>query len=320
MTPATSAWIARLIQETFPPSLVTVVEGGVQASQALLTLPFDHIFFTGSPEVGKIVMAAASKTLASVTLELGGKSPVIIGPDADLKNAAKWISFGKFSNAGQACIAPDHVFVHSSVKDEFLNALRDRITQSYGQGNTSPHLAKIVNDRHANRLSDLMDDAVEKNAQLTLGGVVDGRNIGPTVIEALTPEMDIEATEIFGPLLPILTFDDIGTVTAQINARPKPLALYVFAKSRTQINKIITATSSGSVGVNLTMAQFSHTSLPFGGVNNSGMGAAHGHYGFKAFSHERAILSNHFSVLPLLFPPYTERVMRLIGILKRLLG
>jgi len=320
MTPATSALIAKLVQETFPPSLVTVIEGGVDASQALLELPFDHIFFTGSPAVGKVVMAAASRTLASVTLELGGKSPTIIGPDADLENAAKWIVFGKFANAGQTCIAPDHVFVHRAVKDGFLAVLRNRIAKAYGTAGTSPHLARIVNDRHAQRLSDLLQDAVGKGAQVTMDSPSQGRDLGPTLIEALTPEMDISSEEIFGPILPIIAYDNIDEVIDQINARPKPLALYVFAKARPQIDRIIAATSSGSVGVNLTVAQFTHTGLPFGGVNTSGIGAAHGEYGFRAFSHERTVLTNHFSALPLVFPPYTARVKRLIGLIKRFLG
>ena len=319
MTPATSSLIARLVEETFSPDLVTVVEGGVQASQALLALPFDHIFFTGSPAVGRIVMAAAAKTLASVTLELGGKSPTIIGPHADLKGAARWIAFGKFANAGQTCIAPDHVFVHQSVKEGFLSALRKQIARSYGQDG-SPHLAQIVNDQHADRLSGLLRDAVAKGARVTLDGGGQGRDIRPTLIEAITPEMQIDHEEIFGPILPIISYDDIDDVIRRINDRPKPLALYIFDGQRARINRIIAATSSGSVGVNLTMAQFTHPGLPFGGVNSSGIGAAHGRHGFNAFSHQRAILSNHFSALPLIFPPYTERVKRLIGLIKRLLG
>ncbi|MCV2893411.1 aldehyde dehydrogenase family protein [Lentibacter sp. XHP0401] len=320
MTPATSAVIARLVHSVFPPDLVAVVEGGVEASQALLALPFDHIFFTGSPAVGKIVMSAAAKTLSSVTLELGGKSPTIIGPDADLKNAAKWIAFGKFANAGQTCIAPDHVFVHRSVKGEFLTVLREQIARSYNTGINSPHLARIVNEQHAKRLADLLKDAIGKGAQITLKGQVTGTCMEPTLIEAITPEMDISDEEIFGPILPIISYDDIDDVLGQMNAKPKPLALYVFCKSRMLTDKIIANTSSGSVGVNLTVAQFTHTGLPFGGVNTSGIGAAHGHYGFRAFSHERAILSNHFSALPLVFPPYTGRAKRLIGLIKRFLG
>lgn len=174
----------------------------------------------------------------------------------------------------------------------------------------------MVNDHHAKRLSALLQDAVRQGAKITL----DGTHRGPTLIEALTPEMEISHAEIFGPILPILPYDDIDTVIQQINARPKPLALYVFAKAREFTDHVIAATSSGSVGVNLTVAQFTHTGLPFGGVNNSGIGAAHGHYGFLAFSHQRAILTNRFSALPLVFPPYTRRVKRLIGVVKRFLG
>jgi aldehyde dehydrogenase (NAD+) len=319
MIPTTSSLIVRLITETFLPDLVTVIEGGVEASQALLALPFDHIFFTGSPAVGKIVMAAASKTLASVTLELGGKSPTIIGPDADLKNAAKWIAFGKFTNAGQTCIAPDHVYVHGSVKADFLTALRERIAQSYSHDTTSPHLACIVNDQHAKRLTALLQDAVSKGAKVTLEGAPQGTQVGPTLIEALTPEMEMSHEEIFGPILPIIPYGGIDEVIDQINARPKPLALYIFGRSRHLTNQIITATSSGSVGVNLTLAQFMHNGLPFGGVNSSGIGAAHGYFGFQAFSHDRAILANQFSALPLIFPPYTPRVKQLIALVKRIL-
>ncbi|MFT5743184.1 MAG: aldehyde dehydrogenase (NAD+) [Paracoccaceae bacterium] len=320
MTPATSALIARLVKETFSPDLVTVIEGGVDASQALLALPFDHIFFTGSPAVGKIVMAAAAKTLASVTLELGGKSPTIIGPDADLKSAAKWIAFGKFSNAGQTCIAPDHVFVHRVIKDDFLAALRERIARSYGDGKNSTHLAQIVSDKHAERLVGLLDDAVSKGARVILGGDAQGRNMAPTLIEAITPEMQIDHEEIFGPILPVITYDDIADVIRQINARPKPLALYIFDKHRGRTDDVIAATSSGGVGVNLTSAQFVHHGIPFGGVNGSGMGSAHGYFGFRAFSHLRPVLTNHFSVLSLIFPPYTGRVKRLISLFKRVLG
>ncbi|ASJ73279.1 aldehyde dehydrogenase family protein [Granulosicoccus antarcticus] len=320
MTPATSALLTRLIEQTFSPTLVTAIEGGVETSQALLALPFDHIFFTGSPAVGKIVMAAAAKHLTSVTLELGGKSPTIVGPDADLNRAAAWIAFGKFANAGQTCIAPDHIFVHHSVKQAFLSALRDKIANAYGDGHNSAHLAGIVNEQHARRLSRLLGDAVTKGAKVILGGEAEGNRMAPTLIEAITPEMDIDKEEIFGPILPIMVYSDIEEVINRINARPKPLALYVFDKRRAELDRIVAATSSGSVGVNLTVIQYSHTGLPFGGVNSSGIGASHGHHGFRAFSHERAILVNRFSALPLIFPPYTDRIKSLIGFIKRALG
>ncbi|MCU0828524.1 MAG: aldehyde dehydrogenase family protein [Tabrizicola sp.] len=318
MTPATSALLKRLISETFPPDLVTVIEGGKEVAEELLALPFDHIFFTGSPAVGRIVMAAAAKTLASVTLELGGKSPVIVGPDANLRLAADWITFGKFLNAGQTCIAPDHLFVHDSVKDRFLTLLRARIARAYGTGEASPHLARIVTPAHAQRLAALIADAVQKGA--TTSGQQNGQEIGPHLIEGTTPDMRLNREEIFGPLLPIIPYQDEAEVVARINQGDKPLALYVFDRDQRRIDRILESTTSGGVGINLTLVQFTHGNLPFGGVNTSGIGAAHGHAGFRAFSHERAVLRNRFLLLPMLFPPYGPRTMQLIGLVKRVLG
>jgi aldehyde dehydrogenase (NAD+) len=324
MTPATSALIAKIVAEVFTPDQVAVVQGGVETAQALLALPFDHIFFTGSPAVGRKVMAAAAQNLASVTLELGGKSPVIIGPSATIAQAAAWVAFGKFGNAGQTCIAPDHVFVHASVQAEFSAALQARIARAYGTGSYSPHLAKVVNAHHASRLHSLLRDALAKGAQVITGGEgaggENGRAFPPTLISALTPEMHISTQEIFGPILPIIPYDDLDQVMAAINARAKPLALYIFGRSARETAQIIAGTTSGSVGVNLTMAQFSHLGLPFGGVNGSGIGAAHGRAGFDAFSHQRAVLRNIASPLALLFPPYIGRSAKLIQIAKRLLG
>ncbi|WP_137112747.1 aldehyde dehydrogenase family protein [Rhodobacter sp. SY28-1] len=320
MTPATSALIARLLAETFPPDLVTVIEGDKTVAEELLALPFDHIFFTGSPAVGCVVMTAAAKTLASVTLELGGKSPVIVGPAANLKQAADWITFGKFLNAGQTCIAPDHLYVHASVREPFLTALRARIARAYGNGEASPHLARIVSPAHAQRLAALISDAVEKGARPLLGGTPDGQFLPPQLVEGTTSDMRLCQEEIFGPILPVLTYTDLDAVLAAINHGDKPLALYVFDRDAARIEKITRATTSGGVGVNLTLVQFTHPNLPFGGVNTSGIGSAHGEAGFRAFSHERAVLRNRFLLLPLLFPPYTARVMRLVGLVKRVFG
>jgi aldehyde dehydrogenase (NAD+) len=320
MTPATSSLIARIMSQTFPADLVTVIEGDKTVAAALLALPFDHIFFTGSPAVGRIVMTAAARTLASVTLELGGKSPVIVGPDADLSRAADWITFGKFVNAGQTCIAPDHLYVHASVRDAFLSALRARITRAYGAGEASPYLARIVTPAHAARLSALIADAVEKGATFPLSGGQDGQAIGPHLVEGTTLDMRLSQEEIFGPLLPILTFTDLDAVLAEINARDKPLALYIFDRDAARVDRIVSGTTSGGVGVNLTLVQFTHPNLPFGGVNTSGIGSAHGLAGFLAFSHERAVLRNRFFPLPLVFPPYTPGVMRLVALVKRVLG
>lgn len=321
MTPATSAVIARIVADSFPPELVAVVTGGKETAQALLDLPFDHIFFTGSPEVGRIVMAAAARHLGSVTLELGGKSPTIIGPGADLAQAADWVTFGKFINAGQTCIAPDHLFVHESVRARFTGLLRDRIARAYGAEGTAPTgMARIVTPGHAERLRGLLDDATAKGARLISGGPGQGTALPPTLIEAITPQMEIDRQEIFGPILPILPYTELSEVIARINAHPKPLALYIFERDRAFAERILSETSSGSVGINLTALQFSHSRLPFGGVNNSGIGAAHGIYGFRAFSHEKAILRNRFSALPLLFAPYGARARRLVGLARRVLG
>jgi len=320
MTPATSALVARIVAETFPPDLVAVVEGDKTVAEELLALPFDHIFFTGSPAVGRIVMAAAAKTLASVTLELGGKSPVIVGPDADLKQAADWITFGKFVNAGQTCIAPDHLYVHAAVKEAFLTALRSRIARAYGTGETSPDLARIVTPSHAARLAALIADARDKGATPIIAGGQSGQSLGPHLIEGTTPDMRLSREEIFGPVLPVLTYSDIDAVIAAINAGDKPLALYIFDRDSARIDEITRRTTSGAVGINLTLLHYTQLNLPFGGVNSSGIGAAHGQAGFRAFSHERAVMRNRFLLLPLIFPPYTPRVMRLVGLIKRVLG
>jgi aldehyde dehydrogenase (NAD+) len=320
MAPATSALVARLVAETFPPDLVTVIEGDRTVAERLLALPFDHIFFTGSPAVGKIVMAAAARTLASVTLELGGKSPVIVGPDANLRQAADWIAFGKGVNAGQVCISPDHVLVHASVHRAFADLLRDRLTRAYGSGAASPNLARIVTPAHAERLSALLADALAKGATVTRDGGREGQAMGPTLIEGLTPEMRLDQEEIFGPLLPILPYDDEAGLIDRLAARDKPLVLYIFDRDAARVERITRATASGAVGVNLTLVHYSQPGLPFGGVGTSGLGAAHGVHGFRAFSHDRAVLRNRFLLLPLLFPPYGPRVMRLIGLIKRVLG
>lgn len=325
LTPATSALIAELVRDCFPPDLVHVIEGSKDVAEAALALPFDHIFFTGSPEVGRLVMAAAARHLSSVTLELGGKSPVVIGPGADLARAARWVAWGKFANAGQTCIAPDHVLVHDSIRPAFVAALRGEIARAYGADPlASPDLAAIVTDRHAARLRDLLAGALAGGARLVAGGdpaaAAQGRRMAPTLIEAVTPEMAIDQQEIFGPILPVIGFSDPAAVIARINAGPKPLALYIFDRDRGFARRIIAETSSGAVGVNLTMLHYSHAGLPFGGIGMSGQGAAHGHWGFRAFSHEKPVLENRFSALPWLFPPYRGHRAALIAAARRLLG
>ncbi|RRH72481.1 aldehyde dehydrogenase family protein [Falsigemmobacter faecalis] len=316
LTPATSGVIAKIIAAAFDPDLVAVIEGGVETSTELLALPFDHIFFTGSPEVGRIVMTAAAKHLSTVTLELGGKSPVIVGPGADLAQAADWITFGKLTNSGQTCIAPDHLFVHEAVREAFLPLLRARMARAL----EGAPMARIVSPRHAARLESLLQEAEEGGAKVLRQGSSAGTQMAPALVSALTPQMRLEQEEIFGPILPVIPFRDPAAVLARINARPKPLALYVFEKDRDFIDQVITSTSSGGVGVNLTVLHYSHEGLPFGGVNHSGHGAAHGEWGFLAFSHQRAILQNRFSPLRMIFPPWTGQRLRLIRWAKRLIG
>lgn len=324
LTPATSAVIARMLRETFPTDLVAVAEGGPEVATRLLELPFDHIFFTGGETVGRIVMQAASRHLTPVTLELGGKSPVIVGPGADLAAAARHLVWGKFTNAGQTCVAPDHVFVHRSVAAALTTALTAEIARAFGATPeaiaASPDYARMVSDRHHGRLKALLDEALAEGALIITGGQSDAarRYLAPTLLGGTTGEMRISQEEIFGPILPVIAYDDPDRVIEQINAGPKPLALYVFDRSKAFADGIIAATSSGTVGVNLNVVQFAHPNLPFGGVGASGIGAAHGHEGFRAFSHYRPVLRNRFSALPLLFPPYGRRVTWMIRMLTRL--
>ena len=325
MTPATSALIASIVADTFPADVVAVVEGDAKVAEKLLALPFDHIFFTGSPKVGSIVMAAAAKTLASITLELGGKSPTIVGPTANLKKAVRNIVWGKFANVGQTCIAPDHVFVHRDIAARFNAAMKYEIDRVYGASpearKVNKDYARVVNDRHTQRIIGLIDDAKAKGAR-AVGGEIDASEnfIAPTLLTNTTLEMDLSSEELFGPILPIIEYDDIDQVIARINANPKPLALYIFEQDQAFADDIVARTSSGSVCINITMLQFLHPNLPFGGVNNSGIGAAHGIHGFRAFSHERAVLQDRWSILHWLFPPYTGMVKRLIALVVRILG
>ncbi|MCU6501471.1 aldehyde dehydrogenase family protein [Rugamonas sp. A1-17] len=319
MTPAVSALMARIIAGLFSTDEVALFEGGQPTSHALLQLPFDHIFFTGSPAVGKLVMAAAAQHLASVTLELGGKSPTIVDETANLRTAAETLMWGKFLNNGQTCVAPDHVYVHASVKAGFVAACRHVLQQRYGADaaaqKQSPDLTRVVNQRHTRRLAALLSDAVQRGAVVHTGGEVDEAQcyIAPTLIEQIPAGAAILSEEIFGPLLPIIEYHELDQVIAAINAAPKPLALYLWSTRQANIDRVLRQTSSGGACVNHCVAHFAHGNLPFGGVNNSGVGSAHGEYGFKAFSHERAVLrASPLMLIKLFFPPYTQGRLRLI--------
>ena len=318
MTPNLSALMVKITREIFSEDEVAIFEGDASVSTSLLALPFDHIFFTGSPAIGKVVMAAAAKHLTSVTLELGGKSPTIIDKTADLKMAARNIAWGKFTNNGQTCIAPDHVYVHEDVKDEFVRNMVEVLHNTYGatadEQLSSEYLARVVNERHTGRIKGLLEDAREQGAEILCGGEARESDcfVQPTLLTKIPDSAKIMDEEIFGPLLPIIGYTDLDAVIREINAMPKPLALYVWSKTNATIDKVLNETSSGGACVNHTVVQFLHLNLPFGGVNNSGIGNGHGHFGFKAFSHERGVIRTRFALAPMMFPPYTDRVKKMI--------
>jgi aldehyde dehydrogenase (NAD+) len=326
-TPHTNRVIAQIVATVFRPEEVAVVEGGAEVATDLLSRPFDHIFFTGSAAIGRKVMAAAAHSLASVTLELGGKSPVVVDASADLRHAAQHIVWGKMVNAGQTCVAPDYAYVHRDVVDQFSALCRDTIAERYGETDSaikaSADFARMIHGRHAARVAGLVEQAVSSGSQVVCGGTydLDERYVAPTLLRDVPAGAQILGEEIFGPVLPILTFDSIDEVIANINAAPKPLALYAWTRDPRAVDDLRTQTASGSFCVNLCMQQFAQHNLPFGGVKTSGMGNAHGFFGFKAFSHERAVMSaGPLSALKLLFPPYDAAKRRLSTLLVKYLA
>lgn len=294
LCPATAKVAARIVKEAFEETEVALFEGGVEVATALLDLPFNHIFFTGSTRVGKLVMAAAAKHLATVTLELGGKSPVIVDADADVKKVAGDLAAAKQFNGGQACICPDYVFVKEQQKGALIEEFRAKVRQNLYRDDGSikkESIAQIVNDQNFARIKHLFDDAVDRGATVAVGGTLEAadRTIHPTMLTDVTPDMLIMQEEIFGPIVPVLTYRNLDEVIAYISSRGAPLALYIYSNDRANIEKVLSKTSSGGVTINGFFSHYLENQLPFGGVNQSGMGSYHGVFGFKAFSHERAI-------------------------------
>ena len=294
LCPATARVAARIIKESFDEREVALLEGGVDVATALLELPFNHIFFTGSTRVGKLVMTAAAKNLSTVTLELGGKSPVIVDEEADLQKVAGDLAAAKQFNGGQACISPDYVFIKPQQKDALIAGFQAKVRQNlYGDDGKirKEGIAQIVNDQNFARIKKLFEDAVDKGARVAVGGTLEeaDRTIHPTMLTDVTPDMLIMQEEIFGPIVPVLTYEKIDDVIQYISDRAKPLALYIYSNNRDTVDKILSGTSSGGVTVNGFFSHYLENQLPFGGVNQSGMGSYHGVFGFKAFSHERAI-------------------------------
>src|ERR1700730_13902255 len=271
MSPACSALMAKIIRETFEWQEIAAFEGDVAGSKALLDLPFDHIFFTGSAAVGKVVMTAAAKHLASVTLELGGKSPVIIDASANIAKAAKSVAWGKFTNCGQTCIAPDYAYVHESRLPQFVDAVKNAIATMYGAAAQSPDYCRIINHHHFERVCRLIDDATARGAAILAGGERDEaqKYIAPTVLTGIGDDALVMQEEIFGPVLPVLAYNDLAEPIAAINARPKPLALYVYAKDRASADRVLQETSAGGTCVNASLLQIWDNKLSYGGRNNS---------------------------------------------------
>jgi len=319
MMPAVSAVMAEIIRDVFPPEEVALFEGSLPTSQALLDLPFDHIFFTGSPQVGKVVMAAAARHLTSVTLELGGKSPTIVDASANLKTAAETLMWGKYLNAGQTCVAPDYLYVHASVKDAFVQECRTVLEARYGRS-AAEQKASPRPDPHRQPASCRAGGGPAgggggAGARVLTGGDVDVNAcwVSPTLLDQVPAAARLMEEEIFGPVLPIVEYTDLDAVIADINARPKPLALYVWSQTPAHVERVLQNTSSGGACVNHCMMQFVHGNLPFGGVNNSGIGHAHGHFGFKAFSHERAVVrASAIMLVRLFFSPYDASRLKVI--------
>jgi aldehyde dehydrogenase (NAD+) len=310
-SPATSAFLKRFVAEVFAADEVAVVEGGAEAAEALLALPFDHVFFTGGTRIGRSVMAAAARHLASVTLELGGKSPALVDGTADVRAAAQRVVWGKFVNAGQTCIAPDYALVHASRAAEFVAEAKRALDERYGPEG-APRAAtadycRIVDEGHFARLVDILDRSVAAGAVVAAGGEREGgeRYLAPTILSGVTFDMPVMEEEIFGPILPVLAYDDLDAALERLRALGTPLALYVFSRSTQAVEHILANTTAGGTAVNATMLHYGSPYLPFGGAGASGQGSYHGIHGFRAFSHERAVLRQREpSLARFLFPPY----------------
>lgn len=288
LTPKTSALLSTLINDNFPEEYLHVVEGEVETSTALLKEDFDYIFFTGSTGVGKIVAEAAAKHLTPTTLELGGKSPTIVHEDANLDEAAQRIARGKFANAGQTCVAPDYLLVHSSVKDELMSKFKEVITASYGENIVeNPNFGHVVSERHFDRLVGFLD-----NGSIATGGKHDRNNliIEPTILDNISWDDSVMQDEIFGPILPVMTYDSLDEIIEPIVKRPKPLALYLFSDDEAVQDEILSTISFGGGSINDTINHMTSHYLPFGGVGDSGMGAYHGKASFDTFTHFKSVL------------------------------
>lgn len=310
----TSYAIKKIITEAFEDKYVYVVENSKDMSSRVLKEKFDYIFFTGSPNIGRIVMEAAAKNLTPVTLELGGKSPCIVHKDADIKTTAKGICFGKFSNAGQTCVAPDYVLVQKEIKSSLIEEIKNTLIQFYGEDvKNNPNFGRIINDKHFNRIKNLME-----GENIVVGGYVDEgeRFISPTILDNVSLDAPVMGEEIFGPILPIIEYEKLEDAINIINDRSKPLSLYIFSSSKTVQDKIIKNTSSGGVCINSTLIHMTTNYLPFGGVGESGMGNYHGKASFDTFSHNKSVLKSSRFIDTKVYPPYNMTLNKIKKLLK----
>jgi aldehyde dehydrogenase (NAD+) len=311
--PHTSAVAAAIIEAVFPPEEALLVGGDQSTARALVGLPFDHIFFTGSTPIGSTIMTAAAPRLTSVTLELGGKSPVIVDETADLDHAARCIMWGKFVNAGQTCVAPDYALVHQSRADAFFAACRKALSGFYGESEddrqATDDYCRMIDEPSCDRVAGLIDDAVRGGARIEAGGRVDraSRYIAPTLLSGVDPGSALMRDEIFGPVLPVLTWRSRDEAVEFVRARPKPLALYIFSRDQAGIDDLLDRTSAGGTVVNNCLIHLVNPHLPFGGVGQSGFGRYHGRFGFETFSHARAVVVQGRPRLSQFFyPPYAR--------------
>lgn len=324
LTPATSALLAELLPAALGDEVISVHPGGVEVGQAFARLPLDHLLYTGSTHVGKLVMRAASENLTPVTLELGGKSPALCHRDADIQHFAARIASGKLLNAGQTCVAPDYVLVPRGLEDTFVQAFRNQVAALYPTLVTNPDYTSIVNERHLARLRSYLDDARSKGARIEevnpAGESFDdgGTKLAPHLLLDVTDEMRVMQDEIFGPLLPVVPYDHLEQAITYINDRPRPLAFYYFDNQAKRIDHVLEHTISGGAVVNDTLIHVGIDDLPFGGVGPSGMGAYHGKEGFETFSHKRAVVrQSRLNSVALISPPYGRKVEKILDLLLR---
>ncbi|MBD2344041.1 aldehyde dehydrogenase family protein [Anabaena subtropica] len=315
LAPHTSSFFAETVSKYFPTEYITVLEGGVETSQELLTQKFDHIFFTGGTSIGKVVMEAAAKHLTPVTLELGGKSPCIVDTDINLEHTARRITWGKFINSGQTCIAPDYLLVNQKIKKDLIAALQKKLKEFYGDNPAeSPDYGRIISHKHFERVAKLLN-----NGEIIVGGETNSteKYIAPTLLDHVSLTDPVMQEEIFGPILPVIEYTDIQDAIAIINSQPKPLALYLFSQDKALQKRVLQETSSGGVCINDTMMQVGVSSLPFGGVGDSGIGSYHGQASFDTFSHYKSVLKNSFWIdINWRYAPYKDKLSLIKRIIK----